>query len=110
MAFKEEKIYVTNGQNKANVRRETSAVSGVRVTIVHHKVDEQPHKKPKKSYHSHKGSESEDKSPVAIVKTVPQMGCVSQDSEALESQRGAEQSLGETRCNKFWDQFDEYDS
>ena len=31
-------------------------------------------KKPKKSYHSHKGRESEDKSAVAVVTTVPQLG------------------------------------
>ena len=47
------------------------------------KVDEQPNKKPKGSYHSQKGRESEEKSAVTIVKTVPQLGCVSQDSDAL---------------------------
>ena len=54
----------------------------------HQKVDEQPNKKPKKSYHSHKGRESDDKTAVAIVKIVPQLGCVSQDSDILDSQRG----------------------
>ena len=34
MAFKEEKVYVTSRKKKANVRRETSAVSDMRVTIV----------------------------------------------------------------------------
>ena len=47
-------------------------------------------KKPKKGYHSHKRRESDDKSAAAIVKIVPQLGCVSQDSEALVSQRGKE--------------------
>ena len=54
----------------------------------HHKVDEQPNKRPKKGYYSHKRRESEDKNAVSIVKIVPQLGCVSQDSEALVSQRG----------------------
>ena len=35
MALKDEKVYVTSG--KANVRRETSAVSAMRVMIVHKK-------------------------------------------------------------------------
>ena len=91
-------------------KTESGCKAGDKSLFPHHKVDEQPNKKPKKSYHSHKGSESEEKSHVAIVKTVPQLVVVSQDSESLESLRGAEQSLGETRCNKFWDQFDEYDS
>ena len=34
--------------------------------------------------------ESEDKSAVAVVKTAPQSGCVSQDPESLESHRAAE--------------------
>ena len=54
----------------------------------HHKLDEQPNKKPKKGYYSPKRIESEDKNAVAIVKTVSQIGCVSQDSESLVSQRG----------------------
>ena len=35
MALKEEKVYVTTEKEKGSVRRETSAVSGMRVTIVH---------------------------------------------------------------------------
>ena len=34
MALKEEKVLVTSGNKKANVRTETSAVSGIRLTIV----------------------------------------------------------------------------
>ena len=45
-------------------------------------------KKPKKGYYSPKRRESDDKNVVAIVKIPPQLGCVSQDSEALVSQRG----------------------
>ena len=33
-ALKEEKVFVTSGNKKASVRKETSAVSGMRVTIV----------------------------------------------------------------------------
>ena len=54
----------------------------------HHKVDEQPNKKPKKGCYSHKRTENDDKNAVAIVKTVPQLGCISQNSDALVSQRG----------------------
>ena len=35
MALKEGMVYVTSGKKKASVRRETSAASGMRVTIVH---------------------------------------------------------------------------
>ena len=45
----------------------------------HHKDDEQPNKKPKKGYYSLKRIESDEKNVVAIVKIVPQLGCVSQD-------------------------------
>ena len=56
---------------------------------------------------SQKERESDDKKAVAIVKTVPHLGCVSQDSESFDSQRG---SPGETRRKKSWDQVEEYDS
>ena len=49
-------------------------------------VEEQPNNKPKKGYYFHKRRESDDKNVVAIVKFVPHLGCVSQDSEALVSQ------------------------
>ena len=51
----------------------------------HFKVDEQPNKRPKKGFFP-KRRESEDKGAVAIVKSVSQLGCVSQDSDALDSQ------------------------
>ena len=54
----------------------------------HHKYDEQPNKKPKKGHYLQKRRESDDKNAVASVKIVPQVGCVSQDSEALVSQSG----------------------
>ena len=51
----------------------------------HYKVDVQPNKKPTRSYFP-KRRESDDKNTVAIVKSVSQVGCVSQDSHALVSQ------------------------
>ena len=55
------------------------------------KVYEQPNKKTKKS-HIPKRRESDDKNAVPVVKSVSQLGCVSQDSDALVSQR--RKSLG----------------
>ena len=43
-----------------------------------------------------------------LLKFVPQLGCVSQDSEALVSQRG--NSTGEPDAKKSWDRFEEYDA
>ena len=65
---------------------ETGCEVGDKCQFPHHKVDEQPKKKPKNGYYSHKRRESDDKNAVAIVKTVSQLGCVSQDSDALVSQ------------------------
>ena len=42
VALKEEKVHVTSGKKKASVRRETSAVSGMRVMIMH----QNRHRKP----------------------------------------------------------------
>ena len=72
---------------------ETGCQAGCKSLFPLHEVDEQPNKKPKKSYNSHKGRESDDKNAVAIVRIVPQLGCVSHDSETLDSQRG-KQSRG----------------
>ena len=53
----------------------------------HYKIDEKTNKKPKKGHCSQKKRrESDDKNAMAIVKIVPQLGCVSQDSDALVSQ------------------------
>ena len=172
----EEKVLVTSEKKKASVRRETNAVSRMRVTIVrknqttmpphllnhqmsrgrrvsrkrsirgksnhvailrqpcryhlkgtctrspceywhppecqfyktetgdkclfpHDKVDDQPNETLKKSYYSHKRRESDDKNVVAIVKRVPQLTCVSQDSDALVSQRGKSKPRA-NRCKK----------
>ena len=51
MAFKEEKEHVTSGKKKANVRRETSAVSGMRMTIVHKNQKTLPPRILSQSYH-----------------------------------------------------------
>ena len=62
------------------------------VYVLAPEVDDQPNKKPKKVYCSHKRRESDDKNALAIVKIVPQLGFVSQDSDALVSQ--GRKSLG----------------
>ena len=88
-------------------KTETGGKAGNKCLFPHHKVDEQPNKKPKKGYYSHR-RESDDKNAAAIVKSVPQLGCVSRDSDALVSQRGKQAQ--ETRCKESWDKFEEYDS
>ena len=69
-------------------KNEKGCKAGDKCMFPHHKVDDQPNKKPKKGYCSHKRRESDNKYAVAIVKIVPQLGCFSQDSEALFSQGG----------------------
>ena len=69
-------------------KTETGCKARDKCLFPHHKVDEQPNKKLKKGYDSHKRRESNDKNAVVIVKIVSQLGCVSQDSDALDSQRG----------------------
>ena len=54
-------------------KTESGCKEGDKCLFPHHKVDEQPNKKPKK-YHSHKRRESDDKNAVAVVKFVPQSG------------------------------------
>ena len=66
-------------------KNETGCTAGDKCLFPQYKVDEQPNKKPKKSYFP-KRRESDDKNAVAIVKSVPQLGCVSQVSYALVSQ------------------------
>ena len=71
----------------------------------HHKVDKQPNKKPKKGFYSPKRREIDDKNAVAIVKIVPQLGCVLPDSETLESQRGKQSPWNPMQV---LDQFEKY--
>ena len=59
---------------------EPGCKAGDKCLFPHYKVEEQPSKKPKKSFNPQNGK-SDDKSAAAVVKTVPQLGCVSQDSE-----------------------------
>ena len=68
-------------------KNETGCKAGDKCLFPHYKVDEQPNKKPKKSYFP-KRRDSDDKNAVATVKSVSQLGCVSQDSDALVSQGG----------------------
>ena len=62
---------------------ETGCKAGDKRLFPHHEFDEQPNIKLPKSYYSHKRRDRDDKNAVAIVKIVPQLGCVSQDSDAL---------------------------
>ena len=66
-------------------KNETGCKAGDKCLFPHCKVDEQPNKKPKKSNFP-KRRENDDKNAVAIVRSVSQLGCVSQDSDALVSQ------------------------
>ncbi len=68
-------------------KNETGCKAGDKCLFPHHKVDEQRNKKPKKS-NIPKRRENDDKNAVAVVETAPQLGCVSQDSEALVSHGG----------------------
>ena len=65
---------------------------GAECPVPHWKVEEQPNKKPKKD---------DGKSAVAIVKSVRQLSCVSQDTDP-------QRILG--RGKECWNQLDEYDS
>ena len=63
---------------------ETGEKAGDKCLFPNHKVDEQPNNKPKNSYFPRR--ESDDKNAAATAKSVSQLGCVSQDSDALVSQ------------------------
>ena len=65
-------------------KNDAGCKAGDKCLFPHHKVDEQPNKKRNKSNFPRR--ESDDKNAVAIVKSVSQLGCVSQDSDALVSQ------------------------
>ena len=66
-------------------KNETGCKAGDKCLFPHYKVDERQNKKPKKSCFPKK-RKSDDKNAVAVVKIVSQLGCVSQDSDALVSQ------------------------
>ena len=68
-------------QQKRVVRRE-----GDMCVFLHYKIDEQPNKKPKKGYFHQKEEKVKTKALWLFVKSVSQLGCVSQDSDALASQ------------------------
>ena len=68
-----------------SIKIETGCKAGDKCLFPQCKVDEQQNKRVKKG-HFPKRREREDKAVVAILKSVPQLGCVSQDSDALVSQ------------------------
>ena len=88
-------------------KNETGCKAGEKCLFPHYKIDWQPNKKSKWSYFSNR-RESDDKTVVAIVKSVPQLGCVSQGSDAPVSHTGKQPQ--ETRCKRSWDLLEEYDS
>ena len=72
-------------------KHETGCKAGDKCLFPHYKVDEQPNRKPKKS-NIPKGRENDDNNAVAIVKSVSQLCCVSQDAVAkLRAFRTSEQ-------------------
>ena len=71
-----------------------------------HKVDEQQSQK--RATILQKEEKATTKMQWLLWKFVSQMGCFSQDSESLDSQRGNKPR--ETRCKKSWDRFEEYGS
>ena len=70
-------------------KTESGLKAGDKSLFLHYKVEEQPSKKPKKSFNSQNGK-SDDRAAVAIAKAVPQLGCVSQDSEPSRLQNGVQ--------------------
>ena len=90
-------------------KTETGCKARGKCLFPHHKVDQQPNKKPNKGYNSQQRRKSDDKNAVATVKIVPQLGCVSQDSDALVSQRG-EQSGRNPMRKVLGYQFEKYGS
>ena len=74
-----------------SIKNEAVCKAGDKCVFPHCKVDEQPNKKHQKNIIP-KRRERDDKNALAIVKSVSQMGCVSQDSDALVSQ--GRKSLG----------------
>ena len=67
-------------------KNETGCEAGDKCLFPHYKVDEQPIQKPEKS-NIPKRRESEDKNAVVTLKSVSQLGCVSQDSECTRFSR-----------------------
>ena len=72
---------------------QTGCKFGAEFSFPHWKFEEQPNKRPKKGG---------DKSAVAIVKSIRQLGCVTSSRWNLQRFHG--------RAQKFWDHFDEFDS
>ena len=74
-------------------KTETGCKGGDKWLFPHHKVDEQPNEKSEKGHYSHTRRESDDKTVVATEKIVPQLSCVSQDSDTLVSKRQTVQKV-----------------
>ena len=83
-------------------KTETGCKAEDKCVFPHHEVDEQPNKKPKKGYYSHKRRASDDKNAVAFVPTI---WVASRKTQMRWFQKEAN-SPGETRCKMSWDQFE----
>ena len=69
-------------------KTESGCKAGDKCLFPNHKVDEQPNKSPNRAAIPTKKEKAKTKVLQLLRKTVPQLGCVSQDSDALVSQRG----------------------
>ena len=81
--------------------------AGDKCLFPHHKVEEQPNKKPKKGYYSKKRRESDDKN--AVLWKLYHDWVASLKTRKHWFLKEAN-SPGETRCKKSWEQFEKYDS
>ena len=87
-------------------KRKRGAKPGDKCLFPHHKVDEQPSKKPKKRASTLKTKEGDDKAAVDIMQTAPHASCKTLSHHELNEAC----STGETRGKKIRDQLDDYDS
>ena len=123
VALKEEKEDVTSGKEKASVRRETRAVSGMRVMIVHQNRHRKPLHPLSHQWHEEKARRGKvipeaevrlaqffDNRADTIWKVLVRDHLVSVGSYCENCTSIGLWSIGETRGVKFWDQFDGYDS
>ena len=90
------------GNRPRTLKNETGCKAGDKCLFPRYKVEEQPNKKSQRAT-----SKKKDKSAVAVVKSLSQLGCVSQDSDALVSHCRKPRGNRRTRS---WNQFKEYDS
>ena len=90
-------------------QNESGCKAGDKCLFPHHKVDEQPNKKQKKSDHSPKKKRKRRQECSGYCETCISDGlCLARLGVIGFSKR--QNKPGETRCKKSWDRFEEYDS